>query len=112
AGLDLIYGAGKLKRSAGTGLCAFPTPMGCAAGEIPQGTSLLNADATGFGVGFNVGTVFELDENNRFGLSYRYSPEIEAEGDVQYLTNSDSNGKLHMPLPDIAEFSGYHKITD
>ena len=112
AGLDLIYGAGKLKRSAGTGLCAFPTPMGCAAGEIPQGTALLNADATGFGVGFNVGTVFELDENNRFGLSYRYSPEIEAEGDVQYLTNSDSNGKLHMPLPDIAEFSGYHKITD
>ncbi|HDY7501726.1 TPA: outer membrane protein transport protein [Vibrio vulnificus] len=125
-GLDLIYGSGKLERKAGAGTSTvLPLPanqcsaiggtvigtMQCYVGA-PKGTSLVNAEADGFGVGFNVGTVFELDENNRFGLSYRHSPEIEAEGDVQYLTNSDSNGKLHMPLPDIAEFSGYHKIKD
>ncbi|HHX8297218.1 TPA: outer membrane protein transport protein [Vibrio diabolicus] len=119
AGIDLIYGSGKLERYAGSdmsttippipGICNQPT--GCTI-QTPQGTPLVKADASGFGVGFNVGTVFELNENNRFGLSYRYSPEIEAEGDVQYLTSSDSNGKLHMPLPDIAEFSGYHKIQD
>ncbi|EKY4882795.1 TPA: aromatic hydrocarbon degradation protein [Vibrio vulnificus] len=125
-GLDLIYGSGKLERKAGAGTSTvLPLPanqcsaiggtvigtMQCYVGA-PKGTSLVNAEADGFGVGFNVGTVFELDENNRFGLSYRHSPEIEAEGDVQYLTNADSNGKLHMPLPDIAEFSGYHKIKD
>ncbi|AYO13758.1 aromatic hydrocarbon degradation protein [Vibrio owensii] len=113
AGIDLIYGAGKLERYAGNGMCIAANPItGDCVMPVPQGTTLVKADASGFGVGFNVGTVFELDENNRFGLSYRYSPEIEAEGDVEYSGNADSNGKLHMPLPDIAEFSGYHKIQD
>ncbi|EKM32588.1 outer membrane transport family protein, partial [Vibrio harveyi] len=100
AGLDLIYGQGTMKRVAGKG---FP-PMNI--GPVPAaGTPLLDVDkADGFAFGFNVGTVFELDENNRFGLSYRYSPEFEAE--------DDKGQKITLPLPDMAEFSGYHKITD
>ncbi|WP_039543479.1 outer membrane protein transport protein, partial [Vibrio vulnificus] len=65
AGLDLIYGQGTMKRVAGKG---FPgTPVG----PVPvAGTPLLDVDkADGWAVGFNVGTVYELDENNRFGLS-------------------------------------------
>ncbi|MGL6313364.1 outer membrane protein transport protein [Vibrio sp. WXL103] len=105
AGLDFIYGTGKLERKAGAG---FPGGV-----ILPgQGDTLLDVDASGFGVGFNIGTVYELDENNRFGLSYRYSPEIEAKGDITYLGDSDSDGKLHLPLPDMAEFSGYHRIQD
>ena len=69
---------------------------------------LLDIDkADGWGVGFNVGTVYELDENNRFGLSYRYSPEITAKDDKGPRDHS-----LYMPLPDMAEFSGYHRIED
>ncbi|MGL6259192.1 outer membrane protein transport protein [Vibrio sp. WXL210] len=120
AGLDLIYGTGKLSRVAGEGMGTIidpGTPVLCPGDDpcvvgLPKGTSLLDVDAKGFGVGFNIGTVYELDENNRFGLSYRYSPEIEAEGDIEYLGNSDSNGKLYLPLPDMAEFSGYHRIPD
>ncbi|MDR9826250.1 outer membrane protein transport protein [Vibrio sp. FNV 38] len=108
AGIDLIYGTGELKRNAGSGMCIVPGLNGNCSGPIEEGTSLVDADASGFGVGFNLGAVYELDDNNRFGLSYRYSPEIEAEGDV----NGDSNGKLHLPLPDMAEFSGYHRIED
>ncbi|AYO19111.1 MULTISPECIES: outer membrane protein transport protein [Vibrio] len=106
AGIDLIYGTGKLERKLG-----FTVP---GLNPIPKGTTLLDADAAGFGVGFNLGTVFELDENNRFGFSYRYSPEIEAEGDITYAPAGakDSDGKLKLPLPDMAEFSGYHKIQD
>ncbi|CAH1546574.1 Long-chain fatty acid transport protein [Vibrio jasicida] len=87
AGLDLIYGQGTMKREHGM-----------------LGTLVDVDEADGWAVGFNVGTVYELNENNRFGLSYRYSPEMEAE---------DDNGqKITLPLPDMAEFSGYHKITD
>nr|WP_086938647.1 outer membrane protein transport protein [Thaumasiovibrio occultus] len=86
AGLDLIYGQGSMKRSF-------------------AGSDILNIDgADGFAAGFNLGTVYELDENNRFGFSYRYSPEFEAE--------DDKGQKLVLPLPDIAEFSGYHKLED
>ncbi|CAH6825922.1 outer membrane protein transport protein [Vibrio campbellii] len=96
AGLDLIYGEGTMKRTSGVGMQG---------GGVPLGTPLLDVDgATGWAVGFNIGTVYELDENNRFGLSYRYSPEFTAE--------DDDGQEITLPLPDIAEFSGYHKIED
>ncbi|MBL4248746.1 outer membrane protein transport protein [Vibrio fluvialis] len=103
AGVDVIYGQGTMKRFASAQLAAgLSAKLGT---TIPQGTALVNVDkADGWAVGFNVGTVYELDENNRFGLSYRYSPEFEAK---------DDNGqKITLPLPDIAEFSGFHKIED
>ncbi|MDD1792418.1 outer membrane protein transport protein [Enterovibrio sp. ZSDZ42] len=93
AGLDIIYGEGTMKRTAGDQVLGI------------KGQDLLNVDgATGTAIGFNVGTVFELNENNRFGLSYRYSPEFEAK--------DDKGQKITLPLPDIAEFSGFHKIED
>lgn len=103
AGLDLIYGQGTMKRYASAKLAAGLSqklPI-----TIPAGTALLDVDkADGWAVGFNLGTVYELDENNRFGLAYHYSPEFEAKDDY--------GQKIVLPLPDIAEFSGFHKIKD
>lgn len=92
-GLDIIYGEGDIARK-------------------HNNAPLLTIDADGFGLGFNLGVAYVLDENNRFGLSYRYSPELRAEGQVyqagegQGLTDS-----LDIPLPDIIEFSGYHRLN-
>ncbi|MEZ9900393.1 outer membrane protein transport protein [Vibrio breoganii] len=91
AGLDIIYGKGTIRR-------------GVPAGGLPAGDLVNVEDADGWGVGFNLGTVYELNENNRFGLSYRYSPEITAK--------DDNSQEITIPLPDMAEFSGYHRITD
>lgn len=96
-GLDIIYGQGILQRSTSSYL---------------GGTEALNADASGFGFGFNLGTVFELNDNNRFGLSYHYSPKLKAKGDITYNGVTASDDILYMPLPDMAEFSGYHRLTD
>ncbi|MGF1904173.1 outer membrane protein transport protein [Aliivibrio salmonicida] len=93
-GIDVIYGSGTLKREA---VVTHPV-----AGEVMR-QSLVDIDATGTGIGFNLGTVYELDERNRFGFSYHYSPEIEAE---------DGNQTVTLPLPDMIEFSGYHEIKD
>ncbi|MEH0370768.1 outer membrane protein transport protein [Vibrio mimicus] len=103
AGLDLIYGQGTMKRFASAQLAgALSAKLGT---TIPAGTALLNVDkADGWAVGFNLGSVYELDENNRFGLSYRYSPEFKA--------TDDYGQDITLPLPDIAEFSGFHKIED
>ncbi|PFG45956.1 long-chain fatty acid transport protein [Vibrio sp. ES.051] len=100
AGVDLIYGQGTMKRMAGKG---FPSSN---VGPVPSaGTPLIDVDkADGWAVGFNVGAVYELDENNRFGLAYRHSPEMEAK--------DDKGQKIALPLPDMAEFSGFHKIQD
>ncbi|HHF3042809.1 TPA: outer membrane protein transport protein [Vibrio diabolicus] len=93
AGLDLIYGQGTMKRTTSS--------------SVPRvgGQKILDVDkADGWAVGFNVGTVYELDENNRFGLAYRYSPEFTAK--------DDKGQEITLPLPDMAEFSGLHKIQD
>ena len=97
AGIDIIYGVGELKRTLDIGVA-----------EI----TALDADVDGFAVGFNLGAVFELNKNNRFGLSYHYSPELEVEGDVTRNNVTTENDSLYLGLPDMAEFSGYHRITD
>ena len=97
AGLDIIYGAGKLQRTKTVYLGGGPA---------------LDADAAGFGLGFNLGTVFELNENNRFGLSYHYSPELKAKGDITYYGETVKDDTLYMGLPDMAEFSGYHRLKN
>ena len=97
AGIDIIYGVGELKRTLDIGVA-----------EI----TALDADVDGFAVGFNLGAVFELNKNNRFGLSYHYSPELEAKGDVTFNGVTSENDSLYLGLPDMTEFSGYHRITD
>ncbi len=99
AGLDIIASTGKLKRSL-----------------QPTDTKLLTVDAKGWGLGFNLGAVYELDDDNRFGLSYRYSPELETEGDVDYAGYLPESGPIDdtvvIPLPNMAEFSGFHHLED
>jgi long-chain fatty acid transport protein len=96
-GLDVTYGVGKLQRTRSTYLGGNPA---------------LDIDVAGSVLGFNFGTVFELNENNRFGLSYHYSPELEAEGDITYGDVIAKDDTLYLPLPDMAELSGYHRLTD
>ncbi|USD66010.1 outer membrane protein transport protein [Vibrio sp. SCSIO 43136] len=92
AGLDIVTGSGKMSRTHNVSLIG----------------NVLEIDANGTGYGFNVGTVYEVDENNRFGLSYHYSPEVKAKGTVKIGgVDYDSVG---LPLPDMLEFSGYHKL--
>ncbi|SQH75292.1 Aromatic hydrocarbon degradation protein [Shewanella benthica] len=99
AGLDIIASTGKLNRSL-----------------QPTDTKLLTIDATGWGLGFNLGAVYELDDNNRFGLSYHYSPEMKTEGEVYYAGYLAESGPIDdtvlIPLPDMVEFSGFHHLEN
>ncbi|QUJ66666.1 porin [Photobacterium sp. GJ3] len=106
-GLDIIYGQGELKRSNKTieGVLQYSKSV--------QGP-LLDVDVDGTAVGFNLGTVYELNDANRFGLAYHYSPELEADGDIyaQQAGGQLNGQKLLMPLPDMVEFSGFHQLNN
>ncbi|EEX33901.1 MULTISPECIES: outer membrane protein transport protein [Vibrio] len=106
AGIDFIYGEGKLQRT------ASPTLSSVLTSGASTSFTALDTKADGWAVGFNVGTVYEMDDKNRFGFSYRYSPDLEAEGDITKLGTTYTSDTLHMPLPDMAEFSGYHRLND
>ncbi|CCN48721.1 putative aromatic hydrocarbon degradation protein/Long-chain fatty acid transport protein [Vibrio nigripulchritudo MADA3029] len=93
AGLDIVQGSGIMKRD--------------------TSGNLLDLDVSGTGYGFNVGAVYELDAQNRFGLAYHYSPEIKASGTIKLQTVKDlSNEDLLLPLPSMLEFSGYHELNN
>lgn len=96
-GIDFVYGQGTLQRS-------FSSNISNVVMTSLNGTEILDIEgASGWGVGFNIGTVYEYNADNRFGLSYRYSPEIEAKDGSQSVT---------LPLPNMAEFSGFHKLSN
>ena len=107
-GLDVIYGIGTLYRDIGevdVSVNEIPVPLG----NLPLGNhNALDVEASGVGVGANIGMMYEMNDNNRFGLSYKYSPEIQAKGDIHYVGQTFDN--LYLALPDIAEFSGYHRV--
>jgi|GEM_PF-423047 len=110
AGLDVIYGMGNLYRDIGLEVCLTATVPGSGSSQRCSGVegNALNVEASGIGLGANVGMMYEINDNHRFGFSYKYSPEIEAQGDIHYA--GQTMDTLYLALPDIAEFSGYHRV--
>ncbi|MFV0487876.1 MAG: outer membrane protein transport protein [Vibrio fluvialis] len=109
-GVDVIYGSGELYRDVDVGVCVGVSGMinieqhcGSARGNA------LDVDAGGLGLGANIGMMYEFNEHHRLGLSYKHSPNISAKGDI--LLAGKSYDTLSMPLPNIAEFSGYHRLS-
>ena len=106
AGLDGVYGEGRLTRDAGT-------------------TPIVDVDADGWALGGIVGATIELNKENRFGLSYRFSPTVNVKGDVNTISTKDlsalglgaqtklatSFDSLDVPLADIFQFAGFHQLT-
>ncbi|ESE40557.1 OmpP1/FadL family transporter [Shewanella decolorationis] len=106
AGLDAVYGEGRLTRNMGT-------------------TPLVDVDADGWAFGGIVGATVELDKDNRFGISYRFSPTVNVKGDINTITTKDlsavglgsktmlatSFDSLDVPLADIFQVAGFHQIT-
>lgn len=107
AGLDLIYGQGKLSRE----------------GNLPIGpnnamvnANLVDVDADGFAVGGIIGAVYEFNKDNRIGASYRLSPDFKATGDINTLNAQlgkvISFDEINIPLPDIFQVAGFHQLTE
>lgn len=118
AGLDVIYGHGEFKRNLnaqGSKDITIETPSKLVPDlntSIPfnRNVNAADVDASGVGFGWNVGTTYELDENNRWGFSYHASPEITAKGKMDGLLHATGADELYVPLPDFAQFSGYNRF--
>ncbi|MGS0675175.1 OmpP1/FadL family transporter [Shewanella sp. 125m-1] len=104
AGLDVIYGSGTLTRGG-----AMPTPEG------PQHVDLVDVDADGVAFGGILGAVYEINADHRFGMSYRFSPDFKANGDIS-MTDPQAGpvmfDEINIPLPDIFQVAGFHQLTE
>ncbi|MHC4937963.1 MAG: outer membrane protein transport protein [Planctomycetota bacterium] len=93
-------------------------------GLLPQANDgAFKVSGDSWGVGVSVGAMFELNENHRFGISYRSQVTHDLEGRATYdvppeaaplvqATGAfvDTDAKVKLTLPDKIIVSGYHQL--
>lgn len=108
-GVSLVYGDAELERFYGS--------LANLGGSPDDNTVEMTGDT--FGWGWNIGALYEVNDNHRFGLSYRSQVDLDFEGDFTDYTGTITGtprntvpGELDVVLPAIAEFSGYHALNN
>jgi long-chain fatty acid transport protein len=134
-GFDAVYAKAKIERYAGdlgkvvAGSGALPPALARQVAGIPADTQIAYLKGDEWGFGWNAGILYELDKNNRYGLTYRSEVKIDFDGDYksslpsaynQILGNfglpmgtngSTTGGSLSLHLPEMWELSGYNKVA-
>jgi len=121
AGVSLVYATAELQRNAGVTVANPFNPS--APNLINPSDSVANMEGDGYGFGWNVGALYEINKNNRLGISYKSKVKTELEGEYKGTSSASSplspigsqqtvDGTLDINLPSILEVSGYHKLTD
>ena len=111
-GLNYIYADAKVVRNAGVIGLNLPAPLP----TIPAETETARLEGDDYSFGWNIGLMYQVDDNNRFGFNYRSETDIDFEGDYSNGLPAAFNGtsgaiipgELELTLPAIAEFSGSH----
>ena len=113
AGISAIYADATLIRHAGAASAANPL--------LSNDSELVNLTGDTWGWGWNAGTLFEYNEDHRWGLTYRSGTTLSFDGKfsgraagVKSLSPLEFNtvdGSLDLELPAIAEISGYHRVA-
>jgi long-chain fatty acid transport protein len=103
-GLNVVYGEAELVRHAGA--------TGEALLQIPRSTEATRMVGDDIAFGWNMGVVYEINENHRFGLTYRSEVALDFEGEYSGLGETPVAGSLAMDMPAIIEFSGFHQLSN
>ncbi|MHC4448738.1 MAG: OmpP1/FadL family transporter [Planctomycetota bacterium] len=120
-GLNIEHADATLENQIDFGTIGFSQSV---PGLLPQqndGSFKVSGDS--WGLGITVGVLFELNENHRFGLSYRSQVKQSLSGRATYdvppeaapivqATGAfvDTDAKVELTLPDKIILSGYHQL--
>lgn len=124
-GVSYISGEGELSNSfSGVAAQGFNnSPLGGLYTATP-GDTVLDLEADGDGFGWNVGAMWQINENSRLG--FRYMAAVDLDTDAEYrvfsaeaiqqtngmVAYADLKGTLTFNLPDVAELSYTQKVSD
>lgn len=130
-GFDAVYAKAKIERYAGETSLLFPGATGQAVGITGPDSQVAHLKGDEWGYGWNAGILYELDKNNRWGLTYRSEVKIDFDGDYKSSITSRGNqifaargitglpygtdgrtinGSLTLNLPEMWEVSGYNRV--
>ncbi|SFQ95075.1 MULTISPECIES: long-chain fatty acid transporter FadL [unclassified Enterobacter] len=120
-GFDAVYADAKIERYSGEQTAALP--------KVNNKIASLEGDEWGFG--WNAGILYELDKDNRYGLTYRSEVKVDFDGDYKGSIATPINsvvpgagtaypfgtsgqtvpGSLSLHLPEMWELSGYNRVA-
>ncbi|MBX9445678.1 long-chain fatty acid transporter FadL [Dickeya chrysanthemi] len=108
-GVNAVYADAKFVRNAGE--------IGPVLG-VSSTSEITHMDGKEWGYGWNAGILYELDKNNRFGLSYRSKVDIDFDGSFRNdlppprgTSGTTIPAKLTLNLPEMWELSAYHRVA-
>ncbi|GBU12713.1 long-chain fatty acid outer membrane transporter [Enterobacterales bacterium] len=112
-GFDAVYANAKITRTAGE-----LGPIS-SHGLISPSTEVADLKGHEWGYGWNAGILYEVDDNNRYGFTYRSKVNIDFDGEYKNgipaqlggTGGSTVPGALTLNLPEMWEISGYNKVA-
>nr|MCE9969809.1 OmpP1/FadL family transporter [Aeromonas salmonicida] len=101
--------------SVGGGLSAIQGE-GEVGGTFPSNNKIAkHLKGDGWAMGWHLGTLLELSETTRLGLSYRHDVTLTLSGDAIGIEQNGQEftdtGSLALPLPATAELALFHQLT-
>ncbi|MDM5063830.1 OmpP1/FadL family transporter [Aeromonas salmonicida] len=101
--------------SVGGGLSAIQGE-GEVGGTFPSNNKIAkHLKGDGWAMGWHLGTLLELSETTRLGLSYRHDVTLTLSGDAIGIEQNGQaftdTGSLDLPLPATAELALFHQLT-
>ncbi|MEZ8985753.1 aromatic hydrocarbon degradation protein [Vibrio cyclitrophicus FF160] len=95
-----------------------------AAATLPVGTTLKYMEGDDTAWGWQVGTAWQINENNRLGFTYKSEVDLTLEGHAKGVgfdavagaigtpVKSQYNGSMQLALPATAELASFHQLTE
>ena len=85
-------------------------------GTLPSNNQIAkHLKGDGWAMGWNLGTLLELSQATRVGLSYRHDVTLTLSGDAIGIDQKGQpftdTGSLDLPLPATAELALFHQLT-
>ncbi|QUN06126.1 outer membrane protein transport protein [Shewanella yunxiaonensis] len=116
-GLRYVYGKGEIGASTPGWISAVGAYVPSLASSLPPaGTELKYLKGDDYGYGYQVGASWQIDPNNRIGVSYHSKVDLTLSGHASGLLytggSSQVDGYLPLELPAFAELSSFHQLTD
>ncbi|CAK3735276.1 aromatic hydrocarbon degradation protein [Vibrio sp. 10N.286.55.E10] len=85
---------------------------------LPAGTPLKYMEGDDTAWGWQIGTAWQINENNRLGFTYKSEVDLTLEGYAQGFGFNQANpaahknGSMDLALPATAELASFHQLTE
>ncbi|QDJ12524.1 hypothetical protein CEP45_01130 [Mergibacter septicus] len=85
--------------------------------QVPAATKFKSLDGKAWGYGWNVGAVYEFNQDNRLAITYRSHTDIDFKGNyydaqpvLKQALPKQGDGSLTLTLPAYWEVAGYNRV--